>query len=61
MDLPGCRARDAEDQPARWPSFAGIPAGWRAMYGPAGRAACLGYVEVHRTGLTPRSARVAMA
>ncbi|MFJ1927738.1 MULTISPECIES: hypothetical protein [unclassified Streptomyces] len=32
-----------------------------AVYGPAGRAACLGYVEVHRMGPTPRSARVAMA
>lgn len=50
-----------EGQHALWPSFADLPAGWEAVFGPAAHAACLDYVEVHWTDLTPRSARVAMA
>jgi uncharacterized protein YbdZ (MbtH family) len=28
-----------------WPTFADIPAGWRVVYGEAGRAACREYIE----------------
>ncbi|MFF1925986.1 MbtH family protein [Streptomyces sp. NPDC058221] len=50
-----------EEQHALWPSFAEIPAGWQAVYGPADHTACLDYVEVHWTDLTPRSARISVA
>ncbi|MFE4694823.1 MULTISPECIES: MbtH family protein [Streptomyces] len=50
-----------EGQHALWPSFAAVPAGWDEAFGPAEHAACLEYVEVHWTDITPRSARVRVA
>ncbi|MFG2882786.1 MbtH family protein [Streptomyces sp. NPDC048297] len=50
-----------EDQHALWPTFSDVPAGWRAVFGPAGRAECLEYVEQNWTDLRPRSLRAAMA
>jgi uncharacterized protein YbdZ (MbtH family) len=49
-----------EEQYSLWPSFAGIPAGWRQVYGEAGRAECLAYVEEHWTDMRPKSLREAM-
>jgi len=50
----------AESLPG-WPAFAEVPAGWRTVFGTAGRAQCLAYVEEHWTDLRPRSLRAAMA
>ncbi|PPS71773.1 MbtH family protein [Streptomyces sp. MH60] len=50
-----------EDQHSLWPTFSDVPAGWRAVFGPAGRAECLEYVEQNWTDLRPRSLRAAMA
>ncbi|CAM5385365.1 MULTISPECIES: MbtH family protein [Streptomyces] len=50
-----------EGQHALWPSFAAVPAGWEAVFGPAGQDACHAYVEEHWTDLTPRSARRTVA
>jgi len=49
-----------EDQHSLWPEFAPVPAGWRPVFGPDARAACLEHVEQHWTDLRPRSLRVAM-
>ncbi|PWS44352.1 MbtH family protein [Streptomyces sp. FT05W] len=50
-----------EGQHALWPSFAPVPAGWDEVYGPAEHTACLKYVEVNWTDITPRSARTRVA
>ncbi|MFE2378169.1 MbtH family protein [Streptomyces sp. NPDC059398] len=47
-----------EGQHALWPSFAAVPDGWGAVYGPADHGACLAYVDQNWTDLTPRSARI---
>ncbi|ETW23972.1 protein mbtH [Mycobacterium gastri 'Wayne'] len=49
-----------EEQHSLWPAFAEIPAGWRKVYGEAGRADCLQYVEEHWTDMRPRSLREAV-
>ncbi|MGH3586045.1 MAG: MbtH family protein [Pseudonocardia sp.] len=49
-----------EEQHSLWPDFVPVPAGWRAVFGPAGRAECLEHVERTWTDLRPRSLRVAM-
>lgn len=46
---------NAENQHSLWPVFAEIPAGWQAACGPAGRQACLRYVDEHWTDMRPRS------
>ncbi|MFJ8057665.1 MbtH family protein [Streptomyces sp. NPDC096142] len=50
-----------EDQHSLWPVFNEVPAGWRVVFGEAGRAECLEYVERNWTDLRPRSLREAMA
>lgn len=49
-----------EDQHSLWPVFAEVPAGWRTVFGPAGRAESLAYVEANWTDMRPRSLREAM-
>ncbi|MEV7786323.1 MbtH family protein [Streptomyces sp. NPDC088106] len=44
-----------ENQHSLWPSFAEVPAGWRAVFGEDNREACLAYVESHWTDLRPAS------
>ncbi|MFF5207149.1 MbtH family protein [Streptosporangium sp. NPDC000396] len=44
-----------EGQHSLWPDFADVPAGWTVVYGPAGRDACVDYVNAHWTDLRPRS------
>ncbi len=46
-----------EGQHSLWPSFADIPAGWTARFGPDTRDACVAYVEEHWTDLRPLSLR----
>lgn len=37
--------RNAEGQHSLWPEFAEVPAGWPVVFGPAGRAESLRYVD----------------
>jgi uncharacterized protein YbdZ (MbtH family) len=50
-----------EGQHSLWPIFAKIPAGWRAAFREADRAACLDYIEEHWTDIRPRSLRDRLA
>jgi MbtH protein len=50
-----------EDQHSLWPAFAEVPAGWRVVFGAAGRAECLSYVEQNWPDIRPRSLREALA
>jgi MbtH protein len=52
---------NAENQHSLWPVFADVPAGWSAVYGPAGRDACLNHIEESWTDMRPRSLAEAMA
>jgi uncharacterized protein YbdZ (MbtH family) len=52
---------NGEEQHSLWPAFAEIPAGWRAVFGEASRAACLDYVDENWTDLRPKTLREAMA
>jgi MbtH protein len=51
---------NGEDQHSLWPTFADIPAGWRKIFGAAGRVECLSYVEQSWTDMRPRSLRESM-
>lgn len=46
-----------EEQHSLWPAFVAVPAGWRVVFGPAGRDECLRYVETHWTDTRPLSLR----
>lgn len=48
-----------EEQYSLWSESNSVPAGWRVVHGPAGRQACLDYVDAVWTDLTPRSVRLA--
>ncbi|OAN26356.1 MbtH family protein [Mycolicibacterium iranicum] len=50
-----------EEQHSLWPTFAEVPAGWRVVYGEAGRDACLEYIEQHWPDIRPRSLRERLA
>ncbi|WP_018254311.1 MbtH family protein [Salinispora mooreana] len=49
-----------EEQYSLWPAFAEVPAGWRVVFGEAGRAESLEFVEANWTDLRPKSLREAM-
>jgi len=44
-----------EGQHSLWPDFAGVPAGWTVVHGPATRDACVEHVNANWTDLRPRS------
>ena len=44
-----------ENQHSLWPQFVAVPAGWRPVFGPDNRTACLDYIETNWTDLRPRS------
>jgi uncharacterized protein YbdZ (MbtH family) len=44
-----------EDQHSLWPAFAGVPEGWRVVFGEASRSECLEYVEKNWTDMRPLS------
>jgi uncharacterized protein YbdZ (MbtH family) len=50
-----------EEQHSLWPAFAGVPVGWRVVYGEADRAACLDYIEQNWTDIRPKSLRERLA
>ncbi len=47
-----------EEQHSLWPSFAEVPAGWQVVFGAAGRAEALAYVEQNWTDIRPLSLRI---
>ncbi|MCX0273487.1 MbtH family protein [Nocardia zapadnayensis] len=49
-----------ENQHSLWPAFAEVPHGWRIVFGDAGRAACVDYVERYWTDMRPSSLREAV-
>ena len=49
-----------EEQHSLWPAFADLPAGWTVVFGEAGRADCLDYVDEHWSDIRPRSLRDAL-
>ncbi|AKC39447.1 MULTISPECIES: MbtH family protein [Mycobacteroides] len=50
-----------QEQHSLWPSFADAPAGWRVVYGDAGRAACLEYIDEHWPDIRPKDLRQRLA
>jgi MbtH protein len=46
---------NAEGQHSLWPDSVAVPAGWRAVFGPESRAACLEYVQTSWIDLRPAS------
>jgi uncharacterized protein YbdZ (MbtH family) len=50
-----------EEQHSLWPTFKEVPAGWRVVFGPAGRQECLDHVDANWTDLRPKSLRDSMA
>ena len=44
-----------EGQHSLWPDFVAIPEGWRTVFGPEARAACLDYIAASWTDLRPAS------
>lgn len=50
-----------EDQHSLWPTFAETPPGWRVVFGAAGRADCLQYVEQNWSDIRPKSLIEALA
>ena len=52
---------NGEEQHSLWPTFAEVPEGWTVVFGEAGRAECLSYVEEHWTDMRPKSLRDSLA
>lgn len=50
-----------EGQHSLWPDLIDVPAGWRVVFGPAARDACLGHVEREWTDIRPLSLVAEMA
>ena len=50
-----------EEQHSLWPVFAGVPAGWRVVYGEADRSACLDYIEQSWSDIRPKTLRERLA
>ena len=46
-----------EEQHSLWPTFTAVPAGWTVVFGEAGRADCLAYIEENWTDMRPLSLR----
>ncbi|MGW2373188.1 amino acid adenylation domain-containing protein [Kitasatospora sp. NPDC001683] len=53
--------RNEDGQYALWPGDLTLPAGWRQVYGPAGRAQCRAWVERNWQGTPVRRARAGFA
>ncbi|WOA52460.1 MbtH family protein [Dickeya solani] len=50
-----------QQQYSLWPEFAAVPAGWRVVYGPQSREACIAYTETHWQDMRPASLRATEA
>jgi MbtH protein len=51
---------NSEGQHSLWPQSIEVPGGWTPAFGPAGRTACLDYVNEHWVDMRPRSLAEAM-
>ncbi|WSW89714.1 MbtH family protein [Streptomyces sp. NBC_00989] len=49
-----------EGQHSLWPVFVDTPGGWKTVFGEAGRAECLDYIERTWTDMRPKSLIEAM-
>jgi MbtH protein len=49
-----------ENQHSLWPTFVDTPAGWRSVFGPDKRQACIDYIEENWVDMRPRSLAIAM-
>jgi uncharacterized protein YbdZ (MbtH family) len=50
-----------EEQHSLWPTFADVPAGWKAVFGEADRSACLDYIEQNWPDIRPKRLRDRLA
>ena len=50
-----------EGQHSLWPVFADVPGGWRVVFGEAGRAECLAFIEESWRDMRPKSLIAAMS
>ncbi len=48
---------NSQGQHSLWPTFAPEPTGWRQLFGPSDRNACLKFVDAHWTDMRPQSLR----
>jgi MbtH protein len=48
---------NAEGQHSLWPTFAAVPSGWTAVFGPADHRACEVFIEGSWTDMRPLSLR----
>jgi MbtH protein len=46
---------NSEGQHSLWPGIVARPDGWRTVFGPSGRSACLEYVDENWTDMRPLS------
>lgn len=60
-DAEFCALVNGEEQYSLWPASLDVPAGWRVVFGAAGREECLNHVERVWTDLRPRGSRVVNA
>lgn len=51
---------NGENQHSLWPAEIEVPAGWRTVFGEAGREPCLDYITRNWTDLRPASLIAAM-
>jgi MbtH protein len=50
-----CALQNDEGQYSLWPAYIAVPDGWRSVFGPESRAACLSHIEQEWTDMRPRS------
>ncbi|TLG75095.1 MbtH family protein [Methylocystis sp. B8] len=48
---------NSQGQHSLWPTFAQEPRGWRRLFGPSERSACLKFVDEHWIDMRPGSLR----
>ncbi|WP_434627476.1 MbtH family protein [Chromobacterium sp. CV08] len=48
---------NSQEQHSLWPSQLSVPSGWRTVFGPDGRAACVDYLDRQWTDIRPRALR----
>lgn len=61
QDGPYSVLTNTEGQYSLWPDFAGVPAGWTVVHGPAERSECLDYVTANWTDMRPRTLAARLA
>ncbi len=54
-DLTFCVLVNDENQHSLWPEFIQVPTGWRRVFGPENRPACINYINENWTDIKPKS------